>query len=72
MTGYVLMYGQCFGCHRVFGFNPHRVPSIPIEGDRKPICAACIAIVNPKRKELGLDPIVPKPDAYEPIEEHEL
>ena len=65
-------YGECFGCKRIFGFNPMRVPSIPINGVREPICQACVARVNPERERRGLSPIVPQPDAYEACREEEL
>jgi hypothetical protein len=29
--GYMIALGECFGCKTWFGFNPHRVPSIPID-----------------------------------------
>jgi recombinational DNA repair protein (RecF pathway) len=70
--GYALAFSTCFGCGRPFGFNPHRVPSIDIDGRREPICAYCVGRVNPMRKANGLPEIVPHPDAYEPIEESEL
>lgn len=70
--GYALMWGACWSCKQVFSFNPHRVPSIPIEGVRQPICRACIEAANPKRIENGLEPVVIHPDAYEPIDEREL
>ena len=70
--GYAMMHARCFGCGEVFAFNPRRVPSISIEGDRKPVCRDCVAFVNPQREMLGLPPIVPHPDAYEPIHESEL
>jgi hypothetical protein len=49
-----------------------RVPSIPFGGTREPICLDCVNFVNPKRIKNGLEPIVPKPDAYEPCDENEL
>ena len=70
--GYAFCMGPCIGCGKLFTFNPLRVPSVPIHGDRKPICADCVARVNPKRIANGLPPIVPFPDAYAPCEESEL
>lgn len=69
---YAMGMGACFGCKRVFTFNPMRVPSVPIKGSKQPICADCVARVNPMRKANGLAPIVPLPGAYEPCEEGEL
>lgn len=71
MKGVVYCTGVCFGCKRLFSFNPHRVPSIPIKGVREPICLSCVERVNPRRKALGLQPIVPLPGAYEPMDESE-
>lgn len=68
----VYCWAPCFGCGRVFAFNPHRVPSIPIDGDRKPICRRCVEEINPRRIANGLEPIVPAPDAYDPIPEEDL
>jgi hypothetical protein len=70
--GYAYATSNCFGCGRVFSYNPVRVPSIRIDGDRKPVCAACVVRANPEREKRGLDPIVPAPDAYEPCDESEL
>lgn len=70
--GYILAHGACIGCNRLFAFNPHKVPSIPIKGTREPICQACVDIVNPRRVANGLEPIKPARDAYEPIDENEL
>ena len=70
--GYAIVFAPCFGCGRVFGFNPHKVPSILVKGVKLSICLDCVERVNPMRKANGVPEIVPDPDAYEPIEEHEL
>lgn len=72
--GFALATSTCFGCGRLFSYNPMRVPSIrhPQTGKREPICLACIESVNPKRVANGLAPIVPHPEAYEPCDESEL
>lgn len=62
----------CIGCGRPFGYNPHRVPSCVVNGEREPICADCVAIANPQRIAKGLEPIRILPGAYDPIEESEL
>ena len=72
MTGYAIALAPCIGCGRVFGFNPHRVPSVVINGEREPICRDCVQRVNPTRVANGLEPIRIFPDSYEPIEEAEL
>ena len=70
--GYVMAMSPCFGCGRPFSFNPLRVPSLTHDGTRRPICADCVARVNPMRVKNGLEPIVPHHDAYEACEENEL
>jgi len=70
--GYALCTSPCIGCGQIFSYNPVRVPSITIHGDRKPICRSCVERVNPQRIANGLDPIVPLPDAYEACHEEEL
>ena len=70
--GYAMVTSSCFGCKQLFSYNPHRVPSIRIEGVRKPVCRPCVEMVNPTRETNGLDPIPLHPEAYEPIHEGEL
>jgi hypothetical protein len=72
MAGFVFVLGPCYGCCKPFTFNPLRVPSIVVNGERQPICRECVALANPRRKANGLAEIVPHPDAYEPWEEGEL
>ena len=66
--GYMYVLGDCFACHRLFTFSAERVPSITVDGERQPVCADCVARVNPLRAANGLDPIVVLPGAYEPDE----
>jgi hypothetical protein len=70
--GYALCFSNCFSCNRVFGFNPMRVPSINVNGQRHPVCRDCIARANPIRVANGLDPVVPAANAYDACEEGEL
>ena len=70
--GYALMFGTCIGCKKPFGFNPNRVPSIRVDGQREPVCLECVSLANPERIARGLEPIVPHPQAYEPCNEDEL
>jgi hypothetical protein len=70
--GYALCHSTCYGCKRVFSYNPMRVPSIRIDGVREPICRDCVERVNPLRELRGLPPIELFPDAYEPCDESEL
>ena len=71
--GYAIAFGPCIRCKRVFGFNPHKVPSTSaVTGQREPICRDCFEQLNLRRGKLGLEPWVLPENAYEPIDEHEL
>lgn len=70
--GYALCTSECFGCHRLFSYNPLRVPSVPYQGTKHPICLECVKRANPLRVANGLPEIVPLPDAYEACDEREL
>jgi hypothetical protein len=73
MTGYVLAWSPCLTCHRVFGYNPHRVPSSSaVTGSREPVCRSCMDRINAKRAELGLEAFTIHPDAYDALPEEEL
>lgn len=72
MTGFAVCVSPCIACGQPFGFNPHLVPSVVLEGDRKPICRTCVERANPLRVAKGLPPIVPVEGAYEPIAAEEL
>lgn len=73
---YATAYGACYGCGRIFGFNPVHVPSLPAHltstGTKEPICLDCVTRANPMRVANGLAPIVPHPEAYEACHESEL
>jgi transposase-like protein len=71
--GYAFVMGHCLRCQRLFSFNPHKVPSIRIKGEKEPICKDCHSIINEKRKEAGV-PLWPDPlpGAYEAFPEEEL
>lgn len=70
--GYAMAMGPCIGCGRLFSFNPVAVPSAVVDGVREPICRDCVERANPIRIAKGLEPIVIRPDAYEPVEENAL
>lgn len=67
--GCYLMFGHCIGCGRLFGFNPHKVPSLLVDNVREPVCLDCVNRVNPVRRAKGLEEIVPLPGAYDPESE---
>lgn len=70
--GYVFCTAPCYGCGKLFTFNPNLVPSIRVAGKREPICADCVAAANPEREKRGLPLITVAPGAYEPCDESEL
>jgi hypothetical protein len=73
MTGYVLAWSACIGCRRVFGYNPHHVPSSSaVTGSREPLCRSCMERINAKRATMGLEAFAIHPEAYEPLPEEEL
>jgi hypothetical protein len=72
MTGYAFIVGACVGCGKMMTFHPHKVPSLRVDGDRKPVCRTCIEVANPKRIANGLDAFVIPDGAYEPCPEEEL
>lgn len=69
---YMFVVSPCFGCGKLFTYNPLWVPSIPIQGIKEPVCVACVTLVNPKRIANGLEPIVIHPEAYEACPEEDL
>ena len=71
-VGVALLISACVSCRKVFGYHPHKVPSITIQGKREPICRACVLNANPQRRELGLPEIEILPGAYDGCPESEL
>ena len=70
---YVVVSSPCVNCGRIFSYNPHRVPSIVVDGNREPVCLPCIVAENGRRTASGQELLGdPHPDAYEPIHESEL
>jgi hypothetical protein len=67
--GYAIAIAPCIACGKLFGFNPHRVPSVVIKGTREPICRDCVEQANPERVARGLAPFTVYPDSYEVVEE---
>jgi hypothetical protein len=81
MTGVMLAMGKCFGCPRIFQFDPDRVPSLAVDpvtkltpelgGDpgravREPICPACCKAANPERARRGFE-LLPEHDTAEAL-----
>lgn len=72
MSGYAIVMGPCAMCGAVFGFNPHKVPSIMVNGARVQVCEPCVNRWNAQRVAAGLEAIPPLPGAYEGLPEGEL
>jgi|TARA_R100000306_G_scaffold61516_1_gene64292 hypothetical protein len=71
--GYAIMMSPCLTCGKIFGYNPHLVPSISVNGERHPVCLPCIVEENRRRQLVGQELLGdPRPGAYEPIQESEL
>jgi hypothetical protein len=71
--GFAYGVGPCVGCRNIMTYNPMRVPSIRVNGEREPVCASCVRRWNDLRIARGLPPFPePLPDAYEPCDETEL
>jgi hypothetical protein len=63
-SGYVFAFGPCWACRRVFGFHPERVCSIVVDGEREPLCLACVEHANDLRRENGNPLMHVLPGAY--------
>lgn len=71
--GYAIMMGSCYCCGKIFGFHPHKVPSIRDgKGIRQPVCQTCVDAANLIRPKKGLNLIQYSEDAYGPCDEAEL
>ena len=73
--GYALVWGYCWACGFMMGYNPMSVPSIRIkdgvpdpDGIREALCKSCITKANVQRKKQGQPEFQIRPDAYEPID----
>lgn len=70
---YAYMMAPCCLCNQAFSFNPHKVPSLMVQGRREPVCLPCHTSGNAQRKAAGV-PIWPEPlpGAYEAFPAEEL
>lgn len=66
--GYALMLGFCVNCKQSISFNPHKVPSLMINGKREPICESCANRWNEMHPE-NARPIQEGAYSYFPEEE---
>jgi hypothetical protein len=62
------VYGvvECCLCARMFRCNIARVHLETLQGERRPVCLACLLAGNQNRVRLGGPPIPIPRDAYEP------
>ena len=67
--GVAFCLGHCIACGQMITFNPVRVPSIRVRGEKEPLCRECA------QKWIALHPeakySIPS-DAYEACDETEL
>ena len=70
--GYAMVHSECCNCGSIFSYNPHKVPSIRVNGVREPVCKPCIDYSNPIRLAKGLPEFDVADDAYKPVKEDEL
>jgi hypothetical protein len=70
--GYAVAFGPCWSCGVVFGFNPARVPSIVVDGEREALCRSCVDRANELRRASDQPLIDVLPGAYDPAELGEL
>ena len=66
---FMLVHSPCAACEQLIGYNPHRVPSIRVNGTREPLCRTCFDrwnVIN--RTSQGLEPEPLHPKAYEAVE----
>ena len=70
---YVFVVSPCVACGLTITFNPARVPSLPVNGVREPLCRECFDKWNQIHKtSKGLEPIQPHPDAWGACQESEF
>ena len=64
----VVAMACCYGCGRVFAFDPDRVPTVAVNDRREPLCLGCVRALNPHLEACGLAPLVTPAGAY--LEQH--
>lgn len=68
MSEVMFVMSPCGGCGNVICYNPDKVPSLRINGDREPICEPCFNRWNTiHRTDKGLEAVYKHPDAYTPM-----
>lgn len=73
MSGFAMVMAACILCGKPFSFNPHKVPSLKVNGHREPVCLSCHTTANNEREAAGVERWPePMPGAYEPMPAEEL
>ena len=67
--GYISMIAYCIACKTLIQFNPHKVPSLVVNGVKEPLCESCANRWNQLHPE-NARPILK--GAYEPADENEI
>jgi hypothetical protein len=57
--------GVCACCAAIVSFDPDRVPTIKINGQKQPLCESCVGEANARRNLLKLQPIVIPEGTYD-------
>ena len=65
---FMVCTASCICCNTLFNFNPDLVPSLRYQGNKEPVCRACVEWANAERVKKGLKPFPILPGAYEPQE----
>jgi hypothetical protein len=69
---FVTLTSACFLCGKFFSYNPVRVPSLVVRGQREPLCRPCVEEANRERAAKGLATWTIHPYSYEPVDEQEV
>lgn len=67
--GYAFVIGNCVACKRTVAFNPHKVPSLLVNGVRRELCEMCARRWNEMHPDQARQILE---GAYEPLPEEEL
>lgn len=70
--GYAYCLGLCCNCRKSFTFNPIKVPSIRVNGEKEPVCEPCVRRYNALRAAQNLPTFNIPEGAYEACKESEL
>lgn len=66
--GYAIVMGFCIACKSPVSFNPHKVPSIRVNGVKEPLCRSCAE----RWSVIHKTPVPFLDEAYEPVAEEDL